>query len=605
MTTRVESDAGDAEGGERAEAEDMPAFRVVVLAELGPTESHRTGPRSEPTAVPITRASFAEVMAAVAASFVIDVPDPFDAAAAVLRVDLRLEDLRSFRPDGLLEAALPLRALAEARRLIDEVPRSGRSASELRAHLARVLPRPEWAARLVGSDPAAATSASPPTPNASDAGIDSILDMVDAKAPSEGRATPPDAPAARNERDPIASLISSVAKSARPPAPRAAGPSPTAVTTAMARLLGAIVAHPEMRRLERLWRSLRLLVDHAASERGVEIYVIATSGDDELAATLDAQADSDAGGFDLVVLGEVLTPTARALEAAKHAAGVGEAIHAPILVSGTPELVGARDLAALGKSSRQLSSVDDPRAVAARAAASHDAMRWMFVALNGPLLRAPWDAQTGRVRGLPFAEDPTDASAWIAALPAFALAALCAKSFARTGWPTPVVAPQTMLDGLAVRETADGGITAALAVEAFVSDDAARELAQAGLIAFGGVPNRDSAYVRFVSSFFRPAGPAPKAAEGNLADALFVGSLVRALRELTDAIPASTADAKIGEVAVVVVRDLLSMAPRPGPEVEARAADGVLRVSIRPRRFAGVTLEEIALEVPLRAGAGS
>lgn len=601
MTTRGEV-------GE-TESEDVPTFRVVVVAALAPGEAHRTGPRGEPTARQITRANFAEVMTEVTSTFVVDVDDPFDSSAALLRVDVRLQDLKALRPDGLVDAAAPLCALAEARRLLDEAPRAGRNETELRAHLARVLPRAEWVNALVASSPRTAAASSPAAsqpsaPPAKDAGgLDSILDMVDVGLGSAAAPTPiHGAPAARGDKvDPVAALVTAVAKSARPPAPRFVASS-TSASAAMMRLLGSLIAHPEMRRLERLWRSVRLLVDHAPSKSGVEVWVIAAA-DEEVPATLDALAESDAGGFDLIVLGDVLSPTAVDLAAARHAASVGEAMNAPVLISGSSHLVGADELASLGRSTRKLSSTEDPRAVAVRAAAADEAMRWMFVALNGPLVRAPWDPETSRVRGLPFAEDVTDPRNWIAALPAFALAALCAKSFARTGWPTPITAPQVMLENLVVREVVDGGVTAAVSVEAFVSDDAARELAQAGLIAFGGVPNRDSAYVRFAPCFHRPHGPVAKPAEGTLADALFVGSLVRALRELLDAIPPGTPDTKIAQVAEVIVRDLLSMAAPPGPEVSAQVVEGQLRVSVRPHRFAGVMLNEISLDVPLHAGA--
>lgn len=602
--------------GEAAESDDadVSTFRVVAVAALAPGEAHRTGPRTEPTATLVTSANFGEVMSAITSSFVVDVEDPFDANAAPLRVDIRLQDLKSLRPDGLVDAAAPLRALAEARRLIGEAPRAGRNDTELRAHLARVLPRPEWAQQLLaGVNAAAASPASTVAAPLGSApreptGIDSILDMVDAGGPPRptpaSSAGPSTSPTRTERNDPIAALVSAVAKSARPPAPagpRVAAGASTTANAAIARLIGSLIAHPEVRRLERLWRSVKLVVDHAPSRSGVEVYVIAAAGE-EVPATLDALVESDAGGFDVVVLGEVLTATAVDLAFVRHAASVGEAINAPVLISGSSELLGAKDLASLGKSSRKLSTVDDPRAVAARAAASEDSMRWLFVALNGPLVRAPWDHETSRLRGLSFAQDASDPHNWIAALPAFALAALSAKSFASTGWPTPVTAPNAMLENLVVREVHDGGTTAALCVEAWVSDDAARELAQAGFVSFAGLPNRDSAYLRHAPCFYRPKGPVAKPAEGSLADALFVGSLVRALRELTDAIPAGTPPAKIGQVAEVIVRDLLSMAAPPGPEIETRVLDGQLRLVVRPHRFGGVTLEEIALEVPLHEG---
>jgi type VI secretion system protein ImpC len=535
---------------------DVPTFRVIVVAELAPRQAFRTSEGPEPAPHAIERTTFDEVMGKLATSFVVEVPDPVDASLSPLRVDLRFDDVRSLRPDGLLEALEP------------------------------VIPRAEWSRKLA---PAAKANV-PAAPQTNGDALDSILDKVDVAAKKPKAA----------DKDPIGSLVSAVAKSARPPKPTSGsgGPAASSARQATADLIGSLLAHEEVRRLERLWRSVRLLVDHADRRKGVEVFVL-SAADDDVDAVLDALAESETGAFDLVVLGETLTPSAHVLSRARRAAAAGEAMHSPVLASGSPELVGASDLAALGKSRRKLSATDDPRAVATRAAASDDSMRWLFVALNGPLLRAPYDAQTGRVRDLPFTQSDGDEGAWVAALPAFALAALCAKSFVATGWPTPVTAPAVMLDGLVVRNATDAGTTAALAVEAFVSDDASSELADAGLIAFGGVVNRDSAYVRSATSMFRPAAAAPKRAEGSLADALLVGTLVRGLRELAEAIPAGTPPAKIGQAAEAIVAELLSMAEPPGPEISARAIGDRLELRIKPRGFAGVTLGELSLDVPL------
>jgi len=588
----MKSDRGETETDETAE-QDVATFRIAIVAELGPREAFRTGPRAEPSALAISRANFGEVMSELCASFAVDVPDPLEPSAPPLRVDLRLGDLKALRPDGLVDAVAPLRALAEGKRLLEEARRAGRTGPELRAHLARVLPRESWAAALVGTSPSPTAPAPAAPPAAAPSAIDDLLDRVDVTAPAEPTAQ-------ASGRDPVSALVSAVARSARASnRPNAPARDPAPAANASATLVQSLLVHPEVRRLERLWRSVKLLVDAADPRAGVEVYVVAVA-DEEIEPTLDAFAESDSGAFDLLVLGDELAPTAASLARARHAASVGESMNTAVLVSGTPELVGATDLPSLGRTLRKLSTVDDPRAVATRAAAADEAMRWLFVTLNGPLVRGPYDAENVRAKGLGLAQDPNDPTSWVAALPAFALAALTAKSFSKTGWPTPVTAPSTTIDGLVVRESSERGTSAGIVTDAFVSDDAARELAQAGIIAFGAVPNRDSAYVLHAPCMYRPKGPVAKAAEGSLADSLFVGSLVRALRELGDLVPEGTPNAKVGQVAEVVLRDLWHMAAPPGPEISCTAKGGTLAVRVRPHRFAGVGLEEITLGVPLR-----
>ena len=572
-------------GDEQDVETDVPAFRIAVVAELTPREEFRTAEARDPTALSVHRTTFDETLAKLVPPFTIDVDDPF--GGAPLPIDLRWQALRDLRPDGLVDTTPLLSALLEAKRVLSDAGSAKRGPAEVRAHLARLLPREGWAAALTDGAAASPAPAAPAVTTPEASSLDALLDKVDLTTPAES-------PGA----DPISSLLSAVTKSSRPKGAAPAGATAN-VDAAFVRVLSSILAHDEVRRLERLWRSVKLLVDHADPRRGVEVFLVSAS-DAEIDGVLEALGDADSGAFDLVVLGDELRATASSLERGKRAAAAGEAMHAPVFVSGSAELVGGTDLASLGRGSRKLSTQDDARSVAVRAAAADDAMRWLFVALNGVWLRAPYDMAGSRLRGISFQQPTDDERSWVCAWPAFALAALCAKSFAETGFPTPITAPAQGLSGLVVREVSDRGASAAVATEAFVSDSVSRELADAGLVCFTGIANRDAVHVLTARALARSGGAAPKAAEGTLADALFVGSIVRALRELGAAIPPSTPEAKIGAVAEAVLLEMFAGARPHGPEVFAEAKNGVLSLRIVPHRVAGVTLEELSLELPLR-----
>lgn len=611
---------------------DRPSFRFIVVAELAPRENYRLAPLVAPTPLPVTRNNFSSVMGSVVSSVMIDIDDPFEPSRPPIRVPLELNELRAFRPDRIAEVAAPVRALIEASDAIEAAIRDGASEADLRGALTRSLPRPEWVDALVPPAPTKAppeTKSEPPrredkpelsarstvhrapteTPaSGSDDSLDSLLELVDLHAV----ASPPSAaptperekarPAASRGNDPVSALISAVARGARSPTivvnePTRAFSSPgerASGTAVAARTLAAIVHHPEIRRLERVWRSLRLLVDHANQADGVEVHVLPVV-EGAVAASLDALVESDSKNFDVIVLDHVLEPSARDLDYAKHVATVGEALYAPVLLSASPALVGASDLTAIGRTSSSLWSADDPRSVATRNVAHDDAMRFLFAAINGPLVRGPWNAESSYLRSVPFSEPQDEDSSWIAALPAFALAALVARSHGARGWPA--IAESQTLEDVVVRQVDGNG--PAIGLEALVSDGAARELAKAGIIAFGGAINRDSVHVRGTTSMHRPRAAAAKPAEGTLTDALFLGRLVRALDELTAAIPSGTEPDKIGDIATLIVNEMFAGA-HPRPQIHATADAARIELRVLPRGFAGVTLQEVSLDVPLR-----
>jgi hypothetical protein len=67
------------------------------------------------------------------------------------------------------------------------------------------------------------------------------------------------------------------------------------------------------------------------------------------------------------------------------------------------------------------------------------------------------------------------------------------------------------------------------------------------------------------------------------------------------AIPAGTDAGAAAEVARIALSEMFERAAPPGPEIVAKvdAARGALNVTIRPRRFAGVSMDELTLGAAL------
>src|ERR1019366_7103474 len=141
--------------GDRKKGDDagQPAeertFRIVVLAEVVAGRDWSTGRTPPLDPLRIDAETFDATMAGLAPSLAIEVTDPFGGGDPPLRVDLVLRDRKSMRPSELVEQVPALRALVDARRVVQDVAARKLTAEAARAQLVRILPRPSWADALV------------------------------------------------------------------------------------------------------------------------------------------------------------------------------------------------------------------------------------------------------------------------------------------------------------------------------------------------------------------------------------------------------------------------------------------------------------------------
>jgi hypothetical protein len=89
----------------------------------------------------------------------------------------------------------------------------------------------------------------------------------------------------------------------------------------------------------------------------------------------------------------------------------------------------------------------------------------------------------------------------------------------------------------------------------------------------------------------------------SLGDQLFVARLAQFLRALCSKIPPDSDPAEVTPVVEGAVWALFEDAAPAGPQLTVKtnpgSGGGVVDVTVRPRRFLGVSIEEISLEMPL------
>jgi type VI secretion system ImpC/EvpB family protein/type VI secretion system ImpB/VipA family protein len=608
-------------------------LRLLVVTDLVPRDPYNAGASAPEGVIRVDPASFDDLFTRLRPRLAIEVPSVL-AEGRQVRVDLSPTSLKSFRPDGLLAEVPLLRALLDGRMVLERLRDGQVSPEQAQQELHRLWSGSPFAREILGLLPsagagpgaAAATAKAAPAPAAAPANapsVDSLLDMVDlsaptATAPAEAREAPP--PPVQASVSKFADLIATVARAGK----TSTGVRPTEavsrVEKAIGAQIGAILQHPEVRRLEQAYRGLRFITERAQGHTGVRFDVINARPDDmadALVRAIRANASSEppvsCAVVELTVDGSAIGFSR--LEAVANAA---EAHNVPVLVNGSPRLLGVADLAGVEGLDNKGALFAAPQQAPWRAAVAKPALRWAAIALNGVLARGPYDKNTSRVREAVVKELPDDEGAWVFLAPAYAVATLVLQSFRETGWPCRVLGAKSggIVENLPVHHLAgehDGAEGIAVPTEVFLSTDTQRELGKSGVLALASAPNSDAAYVLTApTAYVTPpkrtydsatSEPEVRLDRVSLGDQLFVARLVQFLRALCGKLPPTIDPAEAQELVQGALWALFEDAKPGSVELAAKGARGeegtVVQVMVRPRRFLGVQIEEIALEMPL------
>jgi type VI secretion system protein ImpC len=624
FTTNVGSPAGSrsARGSPAVPPAPFP-FRLVLLSELSARAPHSKSASPLPQASPVDKHSFERLMGQLGPTFAVDIGDPLTPAAGPLSIELRWNSPKAMRVDGLVEQVSVLRSLVEAKKLVERAKDGRISAGDARAQLARVLPRPGWLEALgpeLSPPPPPPPRAPPPStpkpapsptgsstsPTSSAAPAGGLEAMLDELLPNDGAGS--DRPPPSEVMSGLSSVVASVVRSARREethAPVPVGKAIQLLESAFVRILTELLRHPEVRRIESAWRGLKLVVDACDPRAGVELDVVPV----ERSGVLDAlHALAEPTGVDaarawpgLLVVDQELGAGEEDMALVRAWANVASDMRSPLVVDGGPSVLGLDFIGELARVKRSPPAPDDARLAHLRSAVEDGATAWVTMALNGPLVRPAYTAAASRLRDISFAEDAKDQKSHVFAGPAVAVAVLCAKSHARVVWPTAILGPHDgAVADLPVREVNHGGGQPfAIPLETFVAEDVIAEAAHAGMAVFGCARNHDAAILSRAPVLHRRSDGT---AAGSLVEQLFHGRLFRAVKKLAASLPPrldGSAAALAARELEVALRQLFPAAAPPGPDVTAKVEGPMLHVTVRPRRHAGVMIEELAVEVPL------
>jgi len=133
------------------------------------------------------------------------------------------------------------------------------------------------------------------------------------------------------------------------------------------------------------------------------------------------------------------------------------------------------------------------------------------------------------------------------------------------------------------------------------------------VLALASAPNSDAVYVlNAPTAYVTPpkrtydsatTEPEVRLERVPLGDQLFVARIVQFLRALCSKLPPSSPAAEVQPIVEGALWALFENAPPASIELAVKGvshADGtVMQVLVRPRRYLGVTLDEVSLEMPL------
>lgn len=569
--------------GERAveeAAETASVFRISVLSNVVPEPSFQVRAPQAARPVPFDKHSLDAIFCELCPGIQLSVVDPL-VPGRKLAIDLRFQGLRSLRPADLAKEVKELAALVEAASAIRGALGDGSNPDQVRTRVRSIVRDEAWVDALLSgvSAPPTQTVATAPKPPAA---IDHLLLSVDLPSTEEEPAAP----------SPLSSLVATVARGGIGKGPRGLAEAESMARAAAQDMLRSIVAHPEMRRLEQAWHSLRLVCTQGGGPRVLfEVVPVAVDDVHAALASYDEGAwDGDGPPVDLFVVDASLKPTPHILSLVRGWGEVASRMSAPVVLSCDASWIGYASVAEIARSRTKLSTATSPTATAVRALATSPDMRWVAATLNAVLLRTGYSTESSRLRGLTLEEG---AEGDLYAHPGIGIAALCAKSFGQSGWGA--LFADAELTDLPVAERG-GEHHVALPLEVALPQDVAGELSAAGFASLSCARNQDKARAASGTTLFRASENAR--ATASLAGQLFVGRVTQALGQLAGAMPRGGSAAAAAEVTEIALAELFQ-GMRPIPDLQVKPAQGGVNVTIKPRGFAGLFDETYTLTLPV------
>ena len=501
--------------GTAAEVHKRPAFRMLILADLG------GAPMTAPAEV--DKDGFSDFLAGRGVRRQLRVANHLGSAPGHIDLDLQFTDPKDWSPARIIEQVPALRQASAIRnamkaggtddaaarqldRLLSEASALDRIVSLARGSkpAPRSAPDPQ---RSLTSNAAPTTPQTPPGPGEGD-DLDALLGMVDAPPPDAESAPAPEANGNNTAAQAVGSFISAITGSSRKSRPGATKAGVIGIEQLICDQLSEILDHPEIRALEAAWVGLRFLIgraDFRATPLRLEVLDVPM---EKAAATLEAvilppeEAGSSESPLGIIVAAYDHSSSVNDIGKLQALAEVGERIQVPVVTGLDIGFLGLGEITELANRRDPGTLLDQPQFQPWNALRDKECSRWLGAAYNPFLLRPARSLKTDRQ--LRFHGGDAAGPLWGSA--SWAVASLIVASLARTGWPTEITGVKGgMVDDLPlITVTLPGRGDTEVPIVAPLTQSGTESLSDAGIMPLCGQPNRDAAFLFFARTAHRP-----------------------------------------------------------------------------------------------------
>ena len=516
--------------GER-QRETLGRMRVILISDLNPAAQEPDWAAADLTHT-LDSADVNALLASVRPCVEVVVPNYLGGEGPRLSIDITVDSLSAFSPEGLAERVPIIRSARLMRDALSEARGGSITREQLQERLQEAGMRDDTAAQLVAAL-APRGQGSEQAPAGGDDALARILGLIDLDG--DGRA--PSRPATGSAIDALVKAVSD----APPDVDR------EEVDRALAdleRRLGvqtnAILADPEFRRLEAAWRGLKFLADRADFRRGMRLQVLAASRA-QLPAALHHQVvmpeyeqGASRAPLAAVVVDYDFSASTPDLEALEELAASGASLQTPVITSVGADFFGLEqptDLSRLGVLRQHLAA---DTYIRYRKLRERPDAQFLALAVPSFVLREPYEGPGWREQGYLWGNGALLATAAILG------------SHRETGWPTHL--GDRRVENLVVRKTRMG----ALPLAASFADRMAGELAEAGFFSLRAPLNRDHATTSFPAMVKRvnPGDESGARTQATLSAAVFSALAAHRILQLQEELAGMEAEAAGEELGV-------------------------------------------------------
>lgn len=498
-------------------------FHLLLISDLAPqapAPSEWSGPS---LLINVDKNNFSQFIQQLNPRLVIEVSNYINDTPKNLEIELQFTDLKAFRPEGIVAQIPALARLLQVRTLVNQVKDSKLDLSEfqpqaeaagverdLAERFKQILEQPPAPAPVkIGPKPA--PNKKSPRPDR----LDSLLEMVDL---GTGKPEP-----IAKAPGPFDALLQAIAAEETGVESASSQPSETIVEKSAAALLiadldeilgnqvNAILHHPQFQSLEAAWRGLKFLLDRMDFRKNIRLSVLPVR-QNNLNEALYHQLLMPAhhgsiqelidAPISLVIADFEFSNTAEELERLADLAESMASLQMPLLAGVGPAFFGRQRAAELATLPVLWQHLQRPEYVGWNALRDKVVTNYLALLLPRFLLRFLYGSDNP-VKDFQFIES-ADHHLWGNA--ALAVAVTVARSFAETGWPTPLSGRRDggKIENLPLWNYSASGVSARIPLEMKIPESQEVELSEAGFAVLSCRPNDDAAHVAFAPVVHRP-----------------------------------------------------------------------------------------------------